>query len=143
MAFVITTSHQNPRTNAVHFSSTAGIFQGQVAHLGSEKESTLVRGFLLAAIIGLNKIKNLIGAGGEVDLLVPDEVVAEKFRSAGTKMLGKFLRFDDEELWGQFVALKNEFKLAIFSYPDEATGLSNLWRWQRDPSLMTPGVLTQ
>ena len=135
MPYVITTAAHNSKTHATHFASTAGAFMNQVAHLGSEPNSTLLRGYLLAAINGLNKLENLLGRGrGEaVELLIPDEEIAEQFRKAEAGVLSKILHCDNQEFWEKIIARKSDYNLKIVSHPDEGTELAALWRHQHPP----------
>jgi len=133
MNFIITAAALNPRSRTVHYSSTAGIFQGQTAHLASEANSSLLRGYLHATLDGLDKIENLIGKGTNIviDVLIPDEVIAEKIRSASSSTFGRIKNFDNQDLWERLLARKKEFTLNVVSHPDEAADLDALWKWQK------------
>jgi hypothetical protein len=137
MAYVVTAASFNPKTRTSHFSSTAGSFQGQVAHLASENKSSLLRGYLLAALNGLMKIQNLYGMGkGEiVELLIPDEQIAEQFRNPGAQVFSKLLHSDNEDLWAQIASRKKDFDIRVMSHPDEGEELAKIWLWQHPEHL--------
>ena len=144
MPYVITSATWNPKSQTAHSSVTAGEFMGQTAHLACETDSSLIRAYLHAALDGLTKIENLMGKQPDtlIDVLIPDEQVADRFRGAGDSMTERLLAFDDRELWTRLVARKKDFKINFVSHPDEAASLRSLWLWQRDPSSsMPPGAM--
>lgn len=130
--YLITSAHLNPKTFTVHFSSTAGIFQGQVAHLGSEPKSTVVRGYLLAILNGFRAIENVVGKGRAelVEILVPDEKIAQQIRDLGPASISKTLASDNSDLWQAVLARKSDYTVQVISHPDESDAISKLWQWQ-------------
>ncbi|WP_263377699.1 hypothetical protein [Granulicella paludicola] len=131
MAYIITTAKLNPLTYRCFFTSTAGLFLGQTSHHGEEEHSTLLRGYLKAALDGFSKIENTLGKGTRVELLVPDEQSAARMRDAELKMFSRILKFDNADLWEEFVKRKQDFTVSILSSPDEGEELLNVWAFQR------------
>jgi hypothetical protein len=134
--YIATTAHLNPKTFIVHFSSTAGIIHDQVAHLGSEEKSTLLRGYLLAAVDGFKKLENLYGRekGDLVELMIPDEKIAQQFRDLGPMSLSKTLHFDNADLWAKIRERKSDYLVRVISHVDESEALSRVWFLQRPAS---------
>jgi len=133
MAFVITTASLNKTTGRAFYSSNAGIFNNQITHHGDEEKSSIIRGYLLAALDGLSKIENIDGRGKGtiVELLIPDEKAAAKMRDATSQSFSKAFHFDDSDLWHRFLQRKQDFILKIISSPDEGDEVLRLWKWQR------------
>src|SRR6202042_3727045 len=104
--YLITSAQFDHSTQTVYFSSVSGLFIGQTAHHGIEKSSTLKRGYLRAVLDGLDRLEGLFGVGGEVDVLIEDQGIAEQVRYVSAATLPKRLHFDDEELWQEIIARK-------------------------------------
>jgi hypothetical protein len=137
MYYLATSAQLDPKTRTVFYSSVSGLFMGQIAHLGIEKNSTLKRGVLSAVLNGLDRIESLFGMGGEVDVLVEDQGIAEQIRYISAATIPKRLHFDDEELWARIIARKEQFALNIVSCPGEGKHLSKIWEFQ-NPQSGTP-----
>jgi len=133
MLYITTSASFNPETNTCFYSSTAGTCQGQIPHLGTEQNSSLVRGYLHSILDGLTKLENLRGKGNAevVNLLIPDLEIAAKVRAASAGLFGKLINYDSKDLWQELIVRKKEFDLRIVSYPDEAADLTTLWQWQK------------
>jgi len=128
--YIITHSSIAPKVEAVYYSSVYGKFAGQNPRTGILPGGTVVQGYLLACIDGLQKIRDQFEQSDMtfIDLMIEDEVIAKQFRTklkANEPITGQ-----DEALWNKLRAFLATYDTRIVTHVAQSPHLYVIWNWQ-------------
>lgn len=122
--YIIANSHLD-NSQTAHYSAIAGIV-AMTPLCGSESNSSLLRGYLLATLLGIKRLRYFFGTEpGPVDVLVGDAQIAEQLNDK--KAVIKILHADNDDLWQQLLEAKKQYEIRFVTSPSESTHLQRLW----------------
>jgi len=133
--YVITTTHLDPMSGTVYYSSLAGKFKNQPTNCGIEENSSELRGALLATLQGLAWISDHWGTSDRfpVDVLTTSPVVANVLRE--TVSSGTLPDDENGDLWQLLLAKRAQFDLNFVTSHGASPHILTIWRWSSTPPI--------
>jgi len=127
--YIISTSHIDPKSGTVYFSSTAGKWAGQHPRTGYVPNGTVLQGHLLACVDGLQKMRDMFESNDLTfcDILIDDETEATQFRDLICSP--RTPKVVDPVSWNRFIELSRQYDLRIVSHVAESPHLETVWQW--------------
>ena len=129
--FVSTTAVIDPSTASAYITYQAGRTGNPPVRCGIEVNCTLLRAFLIAATKGLTEIENGFGRNQTVDILIPDETIAQQVQ---TRKPGRSVLHGDDDLqWAAYFEAAAKFRVNIITNPGQSDLLTVFWGWHSVP----------
>jgi hypothetical protein len=138
--YIVTNVNFDSGTKGVSYGTLAGKNGGRPTYLGSETNSSKLRGALLAVNLGLRILKDLYGSNErfKLDILIEDAAIASQFLNK-TDVVSK-MHGDNDALWAEYLSRISTYDVRIVSHPGESEVIRCIWAWGAYPQSL-PGTM--